>query len=1181
MAEKQIRVKIKALVEGLNELRAFGDEMRRLQAAPAGGGGVGAGGSAGDVRALATEIHALGEEIKKLEPSKLRKIFEVVGNAGALLTGLSRFKEAQTGARQAVDQVKQLAGAVSDKVTAGVGKLTEGVTTLGARLPSLAGGAAAGAGGLAVLGGGAAAATVATGGLILVVLGLVAAITSLAVAAAVAVPVLQKIFDRGIDYNSQLEQVRLGIASVVASLAELNDGFGGKLEGASALEASFVIAGDQLEKLKVDAIQTVATFEQIAPAFQAAIGPGLAAGLTLDQIRATTVKIVQAASGIGVPLNQINQEVRAILEGTINEDARLAKVLGISNEMVKSWRAQGTLAQELNKRLEKFTLAGERAANTLGGLKSNLVEAFNVFSGEATTRAFDEMKSQLQRLLPQLFDFKSARLDQSFKPLSDIIDEIFVRGIRVAGRFIEGIISGVKAISRFVGENRAQFDRVLDSAENILRTSGRIGSQLLSIISDAHLWSGALNKVGGILTLIEVTLVAISIRLEEIMPGLRLLLGVAAISMPNFGGVQGAGAAHLQGKSSDAPQGVASVRLNPDGSLVGARGGRGGGGSGKSKGGGGKGSSRAGQIASARAELARATLELQQAVQEAGFRLFKDALDREQTALDAALEDRLVSLTDYYREAESIQQRGITNEIANLRSSLAAARGELQAEIERIRADKNLSGEEKRLKEQSARAKFAKEEAQTNAEILVLERSRGDATEKLRRDHEGAARALREQLQAIENELLRLQGQDKLADENELDARFREIREKAVAEGDLTGVAFIDALKARLKKQIQFDDVKRKIDAQFEKLRDFDDFIDAQVRTGQIGTEEADRRKLEMARLIRREMETLHGELKGIAERTKDPELLRAVDRLGIEIAEVGVEVDRLAQTLNENLRNALEDTLFKIIRRQATLKEAITGFINHILDELARLAASSIVRTLFGEDGIFGGIFGGSSGQGGIGGILSKIFGRAPQGNPSATGGRVSVDDTIRRIPGVITNLTTANTAQTVNVLRFGFAGVNARLQQIASILPSLAGVATVGGGSIIGKIIEFGGRIADKKFASGGLIDGPGTETSDSILARLSRGEFVVKAASVRRIGPDVMSFINRFGALPAFAEGGLVGAAPAFATGGAPVHLTQHFQIVTKDAQSFRESEHTIKRNLARAAQEGVRRAQTRTS
>lgn len=60
---------------------------------------------------------------------------------------------------------------------------------------------------------------------------------------------------------------------------------------------------------------------------------------------------------------------------------------------------------------------------------------------------------------------------------------------------------------------------------------------------------------------------------------------------------------------------------------------------------------------------------------------------------------------------------------------------------------------------------------------------------------------------------------------------------------------------------------------------------------------------------------------------------------------------------------------------------------------------------------------------------------------------------------------------------------------------------------------------------FATGGLISGPGTGTSDSILARLSAGEFVQKNAAVRYYGVDFMHALNNL-ALPKFANGGLIG-------------------------------------------------------
>ncbi len=72
---------------------------------------------------------------------------------------------------------------------------------------------------------------------------------------------------------------------------------------------------------------------------------------------------------------------------------------------------------------------------------------------------------------------------------------------------------------------------------------------------------------------------------------------------------------------------------------------------------------------------------------------------------------------------------------------------------------------------------------------------------------------------------------------------------------------------------------------------------------------------------------------------------------------------------------------------------------------------------------------------------------------------------------------------------------------------------------------------------FASGGFVSGPGTGTSDSIPARLSNGEFVVRSAVVRQPGilahlialnqgSGARSLRSR-GSIPRFAEGGLVSA------------------------------------------------------
>jgi TP901 family phage tail tape measure protein len=59
------------------------------------------------------------------------------------------------------------------------------------------------------------------------------------------------------------------------------------------------------------------------------------------------------------------------------------------------------------------------------------------------------------------------------------------------------------------------------------------------------------------------------------------------------------------------------------------------------------------------------------------------------------------------------------------------------------------------------------------------------------------------------------------------------------------------------------------------------------------------------------------------------------------------------------------------------------------------------------------------------------------------------------------------------------------------------------------------------ETKVASGGYISGPGTGTSDSIPARLSNGEYVIKASAVDQYGVGMMNSINE----QRFAKGGQV--------------------------------------------------------
>lgn len=78
--------------------------------------------------------------------------------------------------------------------------------------------------------------------------------------------------------------------------------------------------------------------------------------------------------------------------------------------------------------------------------------------------------------------------------------------------------------------------------------------------------------------------------------------------------------------------------------------------------------------------------------------------------------------------------------------------------------------------------------------------------------------------------------------------------------------------------------------------------------------------------------------------------------------------------------------------------------------------------------------------------------------------------------------------------------------------------------------------------QLAGGGQIRGPGTGTSDSVLAWLSNGEYVLRAQAAKHYGLGFLNQINRL-RLPRYAAGGLVqsgGASQAAGTQAAPIIL-----------------------------------------
>ncbi|MGK2857551.1 MAG: hypothetical protein ACSLFQ_10125 [Thermoanaerobaculia bacterium] len=249
----------------------------------------------------------------------------------------------------------------------------------------------------------------------------------------------------GIRFNAQMETSRLGIASLVSSFGEIRDAQGALVTGANGWAASLHVAEDVQKRLRVLALQTTAEYSDLLQALQVAMGPALAAGFSTDQVVKFTQTVAQSAAAIGLPMRQLEQEIRSLFAGDIGPDSRLANLLftDIPRTKIKAYvdelKSSGQFFDEMQKRMAAFALAGEQAANTFNGALSNLKDAITQALGEATQGATSDLTEQIKALTAEIVTFDSAN--------NAIFNEDFVDGVHaLAGAFVELAGAGVTLV---------------------------------------------------------------------------------------------------------------------------------------------------------------------------------------------------------------------------------------------------------------------------------------------------------------------------------------------------------------------------------------------------------------------------------------------------------------------------------------------------------------------------------------------------------------------------------------------------------------------------------------------------------------------------------------------------------------------------------------------------------------
>jgi hypothetical protein len=345
--------------------------------------------------------------------------------------------------------------------------------------------------------------------------------------------------------------------------------------------------------------------------------------------------------------------------------------------------------------------------------------------------------------------------------------------------------------------------------------------------------------------------------------------------------------------------------------------------------------------AKAAKDAAKAATDAAKALIEASLAATQDALEREQRNLDQALEEELVSFRDFYARRTAIALAGIDAEIAAKREALAVAKD--QGDVARI-----------------------------TSEITVLERKRGDVAVQARRDQINAERELADQLAEVRARVLEAEGRTAEATRIRLEAEFGELTARLQIEGDTAGVELVKRLFNIEAARGQLTQLQAEFDRLREQLARDETRVHVEVDTG-LQTELAGRR--EIVRLhteTAAKLDPIIDKMRIIAQ-TIGPEEISRVAGLAAEVDNLDIVTNEVAQSLNNEFKNAAGSAFADFLRGTKTAQQAFADFGDAVLDAIARIAAENIAESLFGD--LFkAGKKGGSAG-GGFGDLLS-LFG-------------------------------------------------------------------------------------------------------------------------------------------------------------------------------------------------------------
>ncbi len=442
----------------------------------------------------------------------------------------------------------------------------------------------------------------------------------------------------------------------------------------------------------------------------------------------------------------------------------------------------------------------------------------------------------------------------------------------------------------------------------------------------------------------------------------------------------------------------------------------------------------------------------------------------------------------YDKDVKSITDKGIQEYNKGIEKSL-----KLTTELQRVTYEinegqyKNASQAEKDRAIELAKQIDAKNAAKNKKSDFSLKNDKNNL-------------ALQQQLNEL---LLGTKANDQTVEQwyNNLLAQFKKT-------GNQEGIDLIDQILPLKKAEANLNEITAKIQQAQSRQSTKEQSIQAQVTSGLITQVEAQSQLVELHKQTAQELENYLPTLQAMTELPGQAgeNAQKALATLQLQIAELNKTTDALTNAFQNGLQTGIQSSLDSLAKGTFELKDALLNLAQSILSSMAQVASKSLADMAMS----------------GLSNLGNSLFGTATDAAVDSANAAASA--------GLMETAIATSTATGAGLMGESIsmsAGIGAE-----TISASMVTAGTAAGEIISASMIAAAGANAGSSAvgaaavaaATGGYISGPGSSTSDSIPARLSNGEFVVNAASVKKYGIDYLHAINT-GRAHRYASGGLV--------------------------------------------------------